>query len=75
MKQAEFLYRIAEALDHEGVISADQDLMSIGEWDSLGLLSIVELVSDLGLTIRPDQLGHLQNISELIELAREVIDG
>ena len=44
MKTDEFLKRVAEVLDYEGVILSEQELLTIDEWDSLGILSVMELL-------------------------------
>ncbi len=73
MNQKEFLSRLAHAIDYEGVIEVDQDVESIVEWDSLGILSVIELLSDLGVKVNPDALQRVEKISELLEIAEHVI--
>ena len=55
MNRLEFLTRLAEVLDHEGVIEANQEVESIPEWDSLGILSVIELLADLNLKVKPEE--------------------
>ncbi len=73
MNQKEFLSRLADAIDYEGVIEVNQDLESIVEWDSLGILSAIELLSDLGVKVNPDALQKVENISELLEIVEHLI--
>lgn len=75
MNQKEFLSLLADAIDYEGVIDANQDVESIVEWDSLGILSVIELLSDLGIKVNPDALQKVENISQLLEIAEHVIHG
>lgn len=74
MNRQEFLRRLAEVLDHDGEIAPDQAVQSIIEWDSLGILSVIELLTDLGLKVHPDALRDLGSIAELIDLARPVLN-
>lgn len=74
MNKQEFLTRLAEALDHDGVIEANQKVESIPEWDSLGILSVIELLADLNIKVKPEALKEIQSIPELIEIARTAID-
>ena len=73
MNQIEFLIRLADAIDYDGVIEANQDVGSIVEWDSLGVLSVIELFSDLGVKVNPSTLQKVENISQLLEIAEHVI--
>lgn len=68
MNQTEFLKRLADALDHDGELAPDQQVESIEEWDSLGILSVLELLSDLGHKVKPDTLRDINNLSELLAL-------
>lgn len=74
MNKFEFLTRLAEALDHDGVIQSDQNVESIPEWDSLGILSVIELLADLDIKVKPEALKEIKNISELVEIVRTAID-
>lgn len=73
MNHAKFLTRLAEVLDHDGAIVANQDVESIDEWDSLGLLSVIELLADIGVKGKTDELGDITNISQLLELVKQVV--
>jgi len=73
VNQIEFLIRLADAIDYDGVIEANQDVGSIVEWDSLGVLSVIELFSDLGVKVNPSTLQKVENISQLLEIAEHVI--
>jgi hypothetical protein len=73
VNQKEFLSRLADAIDYEGVIEVNQDIESITEWDSLGILSVIELLSDLGVKVNPDALQKVGNISELLEIVGHLI--
>jgi hypothetical protein len=74
MNKLEFLARLAEALDHDGVIEVNQNVDSLPEWDSLGILSVIELLADLNIKVKPDALKEIQYIAELVEVARKAID-
>ena len=73
MIKNEFLIRLAEAIDCEGVIEADQDIDSIIEWDSLGILSVIELLSEMKVKVSPETLQKIDNISQLLTIVGDQI--
>jgi hypothetical protein len=48
MDSTAFLAKVAELLDHDGVIEKGQSLEDLDLWDSLGILSIDELIALAG---------------------------
>lgn len=69
MKSVDFLVRLAEALDYDGVLSLGQDLESIEGWDSLGILSVIELLEEIGAKVNIDVLYQLKTTDDLIAVA------
>jgi acyl carrier protein len=69
MDSSAFLAKVAEVLEYDGEITRGQDLGSIDMWDSLGILSIVELLEDLGAEVEIDTLNNIETTDELIALA------
>lgn len=69
MDSKTFLEKVAEALDYEEPITKGQSLDEIEMWDSLGILSIVDLLEELGTEIDIDALGEIETTDELIALA------
>jgi acyl carrier protein len=74
MNQATFLKRLAEALDFSGELDPAQDLDSVDGWDSLGILSTIDLLSELGVEVSGEILGRAKLVAELIAVAGEAID-
>lgn len=68
MDSATFLAKVAEVLEYDGEISRGQNLEDIDMWDSLGILSIVELLEDLGAEVDIDTINNLKTTDELIAL-------
>ena len=68
MNRIEYLGKLAEVLDYDGQIASNQEIESIPEWDSLGVLSVIELLADLGVKVHPEVLQKMQNISEILEV-------
>ncbi len=68
MDSATFLTKVAEVLEYDGEISRGQNLEDIDMWDSLGILSIVELLEDLGAEVDIDTINNLKTTDELIAL-------
>lgn len=69
MDSATFLAKVAEVLDYDGDITRGQNLEDIDMWDSLGILSIVELLEELGAEVDIDTINNLKTTDELIALA------
>ena len=74
MNQKIFLETIAEVLDHDGILVLGQDLDSIDEWDSLGILSVMGFLHDLKLKIDTEKMLELKKISDLVDLVSAVLD-
>ncbi len=68
MDSATFLAKVAEVLDYDGDITRGQNLEDIDMWDSLGILSIVELLEELGAEVDIDTINNLKTTDELIAL-------
>jgi acyl carrier protein len=70
MNQNEFLIELANILDYEDLIRPDQDVATIDVWDSLGILSVMQLLSDIGIEIQVEKITELQNIDELLKIVK-----
>jgi acyl carrier protein len=70
MNQNEFLIELANILDYEDLIGPDQDVATIDVWDSLGILSVMQLLSDIGIKIQVEKITELQNIDELLKIVK-----
>jgi hypothetical protein len=70
MNQNEFLIELANILDYEDLIRPDQDVATIDVWDSLGILSVMQLLSDIGIKIQVEKITELQNINELLKIVK-----
>jgi acyl carrier protein len=57
-------------LDYEDLIRPDQDVATIDVWDSLGILSVMQLLSDIGIKIQVEKITELQNIDELLKIVK-----
>jgi acyl carrier protein len=68
MDSTAFLAKVAEVLEHDGEITRGQNLEDIEMWDSLGILSIVELLEELGADVDIDTINNLKTTDELIAL-------
>lgn len=73
MDSATFLAKVAEVLDHDGVLERGQSLESVEVWDSLGILSVVDLLEELGAEVDIDALSNLETTDELIALAGSAV--
>ena len=69
MDSTEFFAKVAEVLDYDGDITSGQNLVDIDMWDSLGILSIVELLEEIGVEVDIETLNGLTTTDELLALA------
>ena len=70
MDSTEFFSKVADVLDYDGEITPGQDLVDIDMWDSLGILSIVELLEEMGVEVDIETLNGLTTTDELFALAQ-----
>jgi acyl carrier protein len=75
MDSITFLAKVAEVLDYEGALEAGQALEDVEVWDSLGILSVVDLLEELGAEVNIDALADVVTTDDLIKLAGSAIDG
>ncbi len=68
MNKIDFLVKLADVLDHGDLIKEDQDVSTIDEWDSLGILAVLELLSDIGIKVQPEKINGIANIRDLLEI-------
>jgi acyl carrier protein len=74
MRLNEFLGRLAEALLVDPVqVKPDTNLAQIEGWDSMGQLSTVALLDELGVKLPPGALMKCKNVSDITALAGERI--
>jgi hypothetical protein len=74
MDSTTFLAKVAEVLDYDGEIVRGQNIEEIDMWDSLGILSVVELLEELGAEVDIDTINNLKTTDELIALAGGAIN-
>jgi len=65
----EFLKVTAEALEYEEVINIDDRLEDIDMWDSLGVLSLVNMLDEMNISVELDRFEDLETIRDFIALA------
>mgnify|MGYP000918275422 FL=1 len=69
MNIEEFLKVTAEALEYEEVINIDDRLEDIDMWDSLGVLSLVNMLDEMNISVELDRFEDLETIRDFIALA------
>ena len=53
----------------EDDFSPDMELSGIKAWDSIGMLSVITLMKEIGAKVRVEQLRECQTIADLLKLA------
>ena len=65
----EFLKQLTQALERDEPLQRGQDLGETGEWDSLAVLSVVDLFEQIGADTDLDSIGEAKTTGDLIALA------
>jgi len=71
MDRKEILDQIEELLDAED-LSEGQQLESVVEYDSMGILILMEWYDSLGVDVAPEEFLNFNIVSELIDRAQEL---
>jgi len=74
MKVEQFLNKVAEALDSGVTLVRGQSLDSVEGWDSLGILSILDLFESEGVKVDLEALRSAQSTDDLLRLAASVLE-
>lgn len=74
MTKEEFLQSVSELLESEEPLKLGGDLDERVNWDSLGILSLIDFFEELGVPVDIEALSNLRTTDELVELAGSAID-
>jgi acyl carrier protein len=73
MKTTDFLDLIKDTLDSESSITLNDNIEDIEEWDSLGVLSLVGMLDDLGIVFEIEKFEDIKTIRDFVHLI-DIID-
>jgi acyl carrier protein len=68
MERGQILEEIEELLDTED-LTEDQSLESVVEYDSMGILILMEWYDSLGVNVNPEEFMDFNAVSDLIDRA------
>ena len=69
ISELEFVFNVAG-----GSLTPETELGSLKAWDSMGMLSIITLMKQVGSSTKVDQLMEAKTIGDLVQLAGEKLD-
>ena len=69
VSELEFIFNVAE-----GSLTAETELGSLKAWDSIGMLSVLSLISQVGSSAKVDQLRLAKTIGDLISLTGDKLN-
>lgn len=75
MTKDEFLQAVGDVIETEQPLEAGRDLADYPNWDSLGILSLIDLFEEMGVTVDLEALAALKTTDDLVALAGSAIDG
>ncbi|MDR2346393.1 MAG: hypothetical protein LBE18_10030 [Planctomycetaceae bacterium] len=75
MTKQEFIQELEFVLNTEaGMLTEDTVLSSIAGWDSTGMLGVVAILDDAGITVPIVKLRNSTTVTELIKIAENAIE-
>ena len=69
MNQKEFIANLSKALETEDLLSSETKLKDLEEWDSLGILSTIELIESCGGKISIEEINSAILVQDLFQNA------
>jgi hypothetical protein len=69
MTQEKFLARLAEEVQLDRALSADEMLCDIAEWDSLAMLGALSVFDEIGVNVEIDELENCKSIKDILNKA------
>lgn len=72
MSLNDLLELITETIEAENPINIDDNIDDIEEWDSLGVLSLISMLDDLGASLETEKFEDLKTVRDFIEMVNLV---
>ena len=69
MNQKEFIDNLSKALETEELLSPETKLKDLEEWDSLGILSTIELIESCGGKISIEEINSAIIVQDIYQNA------
>jgi len=75
MTREEFMSEIAFIFNlPETDLQLEAELGNIKAWDSIGMLSVITLMKEIGAKVKVEQLREANTIGDLVKLAEDCLD-
>tara|TARA_B100001250_G_scaffold411374_1_gene439860 strand:- start:440 stop:664 length:225 start_codon:yes stop_codon:yes gene_type:complete len=69
MNKKEFIDNLSKALETEDLLFPETNLKDLEEWDSLGILSAIELIESCGGKISVEEINSAILVQDLFQTA------
>ena len=69
MTQEKFLTRLAEEVQLDRPLNANEMLCDIQEWDSLAMLGALSVFDEIGASVEIDELENCKSIKDILHKA------
>tara|TARA_A100000164_G_C21907643_1_gene773876 strand:+ start:919 stop:1143 length:225 start_codon:yes stop_codon:yes gene_type:complete len=69
MNQKEFIDNLSKALETEDLLSPETKLKDLEEWDSLGILSTIELIESCGGKVSIEEINSAIIVQDIYQNA------
>ena len=69
MNQKEFIDNLSKALETERLLSSETKLKDLEEWDSLGILSTIELIESCGGKVNIEEINSAILVQDIYQKA------
>ncbi len=68
MKTADFLNQLCESLNRDpGTLTLDDTTETVEQWDSVGHLSIIATIDQLGVDVDSEEMQNFTSVRELVD--------
>lgn len=74
MTKENFLQAVGDVIETEQPLELGRDLTDYPNWDSLGILSLIDLFEEMGVTVELEALSALKTTDDLVALAGPAIN-
>ena len=69
MSQEEFLARLAQEIQLDRALHANEMLCDIDEWDSLAMLGALSVFDEIGASVEIDELENCKSMKDILKKA------
>jgi len=75
MTKLEFMRELADALKADiSILTEEMLLAEMKGWDSIGLISVIALLNEIGINLKAAQVREAMTVSDIVALAGDNLE-